>query len=211
MDGVTDTLKLYGKVKIGGNVIIGEYTVIGYRLKSPHEDNAVTVIEDNCIIGSHVIIYKGAQIGGGTNIDDFSRIGENVHIDKDCYVLYSAKIYDKVSINETSIIGGFICERAEIGKNVRIFGDLLHSHREPHLGWDDNINEESPIIEDCVFIGYGAKIIGGIRIQKNSYIAAGAVVTKNVPPKSIVKGINNILPYDARRSRLGQSQFFERC
>jgi acetyltransferase-like isoleucine patch superfamily enzyme len=210
MEAVPDTVKLYGKVKIGDKVIVGEYTIIGYGVKSPPHEEAVTIIGDECIIGSHIVIYKGAKIGGKTKIDDFCRIGEGIHLGQNCYVLYGAKIYDDVSIGENSIIGGFICERAKIGENVKIFGELLHSHKEPHLGWDDVI-EESPIIEDCVFIGFGAKIIGGIRIGRNSYIAAGAIVTKNVPSKSIVSCINNILPYNNWKGKLKKSQFFGGC
>ncbi len=211
MKGISDTTKLFGKVKIGKKVTIGEYTIIGYSTESPtHEERIVTIIGNECIIGSHVVIYCGAKIENKTKIDDFCRIGENVHICRNCYILYGAKIYDDVLIGENSIIGGFICERAKIGKNVRIFGELLHSHREPHLGWDDVI-EKSPIIQDRVFIGFGAKIIGRVEIGMHSYIVAGAIVTKDIPPKSIVSGINNIQFYNKWKGKLKKSQFFSRA
>lgn len=207
---IPKTAKLYGEVKIGDNVRIGDYTVIGIESasnKSSQESN-ITTIGDECIIGAHVIIYKGAIIDYRTKIEDFCKIGENVKIGSNCYILYGAKIYDDTEIGDSSIIGGFICERAKIGKNVRMFGELLHVHREPHLGWDDVI-EDSPIIEDNVFVGFGAKIIGRIKIEKYSYIAAGAILTKDVPPRSIVTGINSIVSYKDWKGQLKSSQFFK--
>lgn len=208
---IPDTVKMYGNVKIGKNCIIGEYSVIGYPYveseKSFKSRKNRTVIGNKSVIGSHVIIYEGTQIGDETRIEDFCRIGEKVIIGRGCYILYGAKIYDKTKIGDNCVIAGFCCERAKIGRKVRIFGELLHSHREPHLGWDD-VMEESPIIEDNVFIGFGAKIIGGIKIGRNSYITAGAIVTKNIPSKSIVSGVNNILPYNKWKGGLKKSQFF---
>jgi len=213
MSIIPDTVKIYGDVRIGQGCVIGEFSIIGYPYieskKSFNSRNIKTSIGDRSIIGSHVVIYSGAQIGDKTRIEDFCRIGKSVIIGKRCRILYGAKIYDEVIIGENCIIGGFCCERANIKNDVRLFGELLHSHREPHLGWDD-ITEESPIIEDRVFIGFEAKIIGGVKIQKNSYIAAGAIVTKDVPPKSIVTGVNNIFPYTEWKGKLRQSKFFKR-
>lgn len=214
MSTIPDTVKMYGDVRVGKKCIIGEYTIIGYRDVENEESfeckDIETSIGNKCIIGSHVVIYKGTQIGEGTKIEDFCRFGEEAIIGKHCYILYGAKIYDETEIGDNCIIAGFCCERAVVGNNVRLFGELLHSYREPHLGWDDVV-EESPRIDDCVVIGFGAKIIGGIKIDKNSYITAGAIVTKDVPPKSIVKGVNKIIPYQEWRGKLRYSQFFRRC
>lgn len=210
MREIPGTVKLYGKVKIGERVRIGDYTIIGlgsHLNEFINKYETTTMIGDECIIGSHVIINRGTNIGNKTKIEDFCKIGENVKIGVNCYILYGAKIYDDTKIGAGSIVGGFVCERAIIDNNVRMFGELLHVHREPHLGWDDVI-EESPVIENNVFIGFGAKIIGGIKIGKHSYIAAGAIVTKDVPSKSVVAGINKIVPYNKWNGKLRKSQFF---
>jgi acetyltransferase-like isoleucine patch superfamily enzyme len=50
-------------------------------------------------------------------------------------------------------------------------------------------NKAPVIIEDGAYIGAGATILMGVRVGKNSVIAAGAVVTKDVPPNTVVAGI----------------------
>jgi len=83
--------------------------------------------------------------------------------------------------------GLVINERVKIGKNVT----LLHGVT---LGQRDKISHEGkrlteyPIIEDEVWIGPHAIIVGGITIGKGSRIAGGAFVTDSIPPHSIVLG-----------------------
>lgn len=208
---IPDSVRIYGEVDFGEKCILGEYSIIGYPYveseKSFKTKGSRTIIGNKCIIGAYVIIYNGTKIGDRTSIEDYCRIGDHVKIGKNCRILYGAKIYDNSVVEDNSIIAGFCCDRAEIGKNVRLFGELIHPHREPHLGWDDII-EKSPVIEDHVFIGFGAKIIGGIKIGRNSYITSGAIVTKHVVPKSIVYGIDEIIPYSRWKGKLRKSEFF---
>lgn len=56
------------------------------------------------------------------------------------------------------------------------------------------VEEKPPFIEHNVVIGFNALVVGGIKIGHHSYVAAGAIVTKDVPPNSVVIGINKILP-----------------
>ena len=52
----------------------------------------------------------------------------------------------------------------------------------------DSVSKGAVIIEDEVWIGYGALILSGVTIGKGSIIAAGSVVTRDVPPYAIVGG-----------------------
>lgn len=213
MSMIPDTVKVYGDVEFGKKCILGEYCVVGYPYveseKSFESKSIKTSIGNKCIIGSHVVIYEGAKIGNETRIDDFCQIGEHVSIGKKCQILYGARLYGETEIGKGCIVAGFCCERAKLGNNVRLFGALLHSHREPHLAWDDVV-EKSPEVDDNVFIGFGAMVIGEIKIGKLSYVTAGAIVTKNVPPQSVVSGANKIDQYKNWTGDLKTSGFFKR-
>lgn len=97
---------------------------------------------------------------------------------------------------KTKISGGFtmthgwgivINGNAVIGKNVTLFNGVT-------LGQRDRINENGerftqyPVIEDEVWIGPHAVIVGGITIGKGSRIAGNAFVTESIPPYSTVAG-----------------------
>jgi acetyltransferase-like isoleucine patch superfamily enzyme len=72
-------------------------------------------------------------------------------------------------------------------------GNLIHSYALPHGGWDD-VNEPSPSILHHSVVGMGALVIGGVSVGPNSYVAAGAVVTKDVPPGHLAIGVDRVVP-----------------
>ena len=87
-------------------------------------------------------------------------------------------------------MGVVIGETSEIGKNVTIYHNVTLGGIAPSI----NANEQRevkrhPTLEDNVVVGSGAQILGPIKIGKNSLIGANAVVTKDVPEKSIMVGI----------------------
>lgn len=101
--------------------------------------------------------------------------------------------------SDTGISGGSICAAVSvkigkeclIGANVTIADTDFHSINPIGRRYNGNPPEISaaPIeIEDNVFIGTGVIILKGVRVGRNSVIGAGSVVTKDVPPDTIVAG-----------------------
>ncbi|WP_296611999.1 sugar O-acetyltransferase [Sphingomonas sp.] len=100
------------------------------------------------------------------------RVGRNVFINQNC------TIYD---------LGGVdIGDDVLIGPNVSIIttGHPLEPSRRR-----DGVTAAPIVIERNVWIAAGATIIGGVTVGENSVVAAGAVVTKDVPPNSLVAGV----------------------
>ncbi len=61
---------------------------------------------------------------------------------------------------------------------------------------------------DNAVIGFDALVIGPVKIGSNSYVCAGAIVSKNVPPNSVVYGVNKIVSYKSWNGNLSKSKFF---
>ena len=89
--------------------------------------------------------------------------------------------------NNVQIICG---QQIEIGDDVRIARDVIIRDTDAHEIIDGKHNKIAPIkIENHVWIGTRAIILKGVTIGDGSIIAAGAIVTKDVPARSIVAGI----------------------
>ena len=102
---------------------------------------------------------------------DEIRVGHNVFVNQNC------TFYDLGGLN--------IADNVMIGPNVNIItaGHPLEPSRRR------NITIGKPIvIERNVWIATGATIVGGVTIGENSVVAAGSVVTKHVPPNTLVGG-----------------------
>ena len=87
-------------------------------------------------------------------------------------------------------MGVVIGETSEIGDNVTIYHNVTLGGISPSINSNDQRNQKRhPTLQENVVVGSGAQILGPVVIGKNSLIGANAVVTKDVPDKSIMIGI----------------------
>ncbi|WP_440930054.1 serine O-acetyltransferase EpsC [Candidatus Pelagibacter sp.] len=87
-------------------------------------------------------------------------------------------------------MGVVIGETSKIGNNVTIYHNVTLGGVAPSINSNEQRNtKRHPTLEDNVVVGSGAQVLGPIIIGKNSLIGSNAVVTKDVPEKSIMAGI----------------------
>lgn len=99
--------------------------------------------------------------------------------------------FDSIPVFPHKYYGIFISNSAHIGKNVVIF----HQVTIGSVMTKGSKNIGAPTIEDDVYIGCGAKIIGNVRVGHHARIGANATVSKDVPPNSvtIMNGMESII------------------
>lgn len=120
----------------------------------------------------------GMQIGSGSTVHMGTRFYNPQHI----------VVGDDTVIGEGAVLDGR--EKLIIGNHVTIATDVM-MYNCAHDISDSNFSPKSApvVIEDYVFIGPRAIILPGVTIGKGAVVAAGAVVTKNVDPLTIVGGV----------------------
>ncbi|WP_295232997.1 DapH/DapD/GlmU-related protein [Sediminibacterium sp.] len=170
------SIYVHPSVRLGKNVKIGHGSCIGFG----EPDGTEIVIGDDVIIGAYCVIHFDVKIGSGCMLDHYCRISEEVEIGKNTRLLYGKHIYESVRIGENCIIGGHVADRTVIQDNVTYMGEIAHSHRDPTLDWDENV-EPSPIIYKGSFVGVNAILVGGIKVGPSAYIAAGEIARTDVP------------------------------
>lgn len=141
---------------------------------------------NNVKLGKDVKIYDFVNLYG-CHIDDGTKIGTFVEIQKNAFIGKNCKISSHT----------FICEGVHVGNGVFIGHNctFINDKYPRAVNADGSLQTEADwklvetIIEDGVSIGSSSTILCGIRIGKNAVIGAGAVVTKDVPPNVIVAGV----------------------
>lgn len=214
---ISSTVKILGDVTIGKNVVIHDFVTIYPKViiddsveifegailgKPPKGAKAIarkvsselktTIIGRESVISPNVVIYTDVKIGDGTLIGDNAsirehcRIGNNCIISRNVTINYNTNIGDFTKIMDCTVITG----NMKIGSHVFI-SVLVSTTNDNTMGLKgyDEAFVKGPTIDDYVKIGAGANILPGVRIGMGSIVAAGAVVTKNVPPKKLVMGM----------------------
>ena len=110
-------------------------------------------------------------------------VGDNFYIGKFSQIECDAEIGDNVIIaNKVALVGKYDHNYQQIGVPIRLASKISDND----YSWK-GLNEKV-IIEDDVWIGYGAIILSGVKIGKGSIVAAGSLITKDIEPFSIYGG-----------------------
>jgi UDP-N-acetylglucosamine diphosphorylase/glucosamine-1-phosphate N-acetyltransferase len=162
-----ETIFFSKDTKIGKNVTIEPYVVFGFKVKI---GNNVTIKSfshlENCKVENKVEVGPYARIRPGTILKEGSKVGNFVEIKKSI-------IGKKSKINHLSYVGD-----SDVGKSVNVGAGTITCNY-------DGVKKSKTKIKDNVFIGSNSSLVAPLKIEKDSVIGAGSVITKNVKPKSL--------------------------
>ena len=162
-----ETIFFSNDTKIGKNVIIEPYVVIGKKVKI---GNNVIIKSfshlESCRIENKVEIGPYARIRPNTILKEGSKIGNFVEVKK-------STVGKKSKVNHLSYIGD-----SQIGKSVNIGAGTITCNY-------DGIKKSKTKIKDNVFIGSNSSLVAPVTINKKSIVGAGSVITKSVKEKSL--------------------------
>jgi UDP-2-acetamido-3-amino-2,3-dideoxy-glucuronate N-acetyltransferase len=149
------------------------------------------VIGEGVLIGGHVIIHSGARIGPGARVGDHAQIREGAVVGAGSTVGSYVSVDPGVTIGERVSIqtrcyitgGTRIEDDVFVGPGVTLTNDnTMNRH-------GDEFEFEGPLLRQACRIGGGATICPGIEIGEEAFVAAGAVVSADVPPRTVVMGV----------------------
>jgi len=137
------------------------------------------VIDEGCKIGNDVKIWHFSHIMPGAEIGDNCNIGQNVVIAPGVILGKNVKVQNNVSIYE-----GVICDDDVFLGPSMVFTNVIN----PRSAVVRKNEYQQTIVKKGASIGANATIVCGNNIGEYSFIGAGAVVTKEIPPYALVIG-----------------------
>jgi len=162
-----ETIFFSEDTKIGKNVIIDPYVVIGRKVKIGNNVRIHSFCHlEYSKIDNNVNLGPYARLRPGTVLQKGARVGNFVEVKK-------SKIGKKSKINHLSYIGD-----ATIGNSVNVGAGTITCNY-------DGMKKSKTKIKNNVFIGSNSSLVAPITINENSVVGAGSVITKNVKKKSL--------------------------
>ncbi|HBH60994.1 MAG TPA: N-acetyltransferase [Nitrospiraceae bacterium] len=142
-------------------------------------------IADNVTLGNNVKLADFINLYGCA-IDDNSRIGAFVEIQKNAHIGKNCKIQSHTFICE----GVTLEDNVFVGHSVTFINDTYPRATNPDgvLKNEEDWHVAPTLVKKGASIGSGSTILGNVTIGEHAIIGAGSVVTKDVPPDTIVAG-----------------------
>lgn len=128
-----------------------------------------------------VMPFNQFDVGSGSTIEDFAvinngvgdvTIGDNTRIGIGCVIIGPVSIGNDIRLAQHVVVSGLNHGYTNISEPI----------------WKQKVTTKAIVIEDESWIGANSVIVSGVTIGKHSIVAAGSVVTKNVPPYCVVAG-----------------------
>jgi bifunctional UDP-N-acetylglucosamine pyrophosphorylase/glucosamine-1-phosphate N-acetyltransferase len=162
-----ETIFFSKDTKIGKNVTINPYVVIGRKVKIGNNVivNSFSHLE-GCKIKNKVEVGPYARLRPGTILEEGSKVGNFVEVKK-------SVIGKKTKVNHLSYIGD-----SELGEGVNIGAGTITCNY-------DGVKKSKTKIRDKVFVGSNSSLVAPVTIEEESIVGAGSVITKNVKKKSL--------------------------
>jgi UDP-2-acetamido-3-amino-2,3-dideoxy-glucuronate N-acetyltransferase len=183
---------------IGDNVRIDDHTVVGkLPMKAPlsaiteEQQLPACVIEDNVIVGTSVVIYRGcivrksvmvadlASVREMAEIGEFTIVGRGVTVENKVRIGKRCKLETEAYITALSVIE----DCCFIAPEVTFTNDNFLGRTKERFKYHKGVT-----IKRGARVGANVTVLPGITIQEDALVAAGSIVTRDVPARKIVMG-----------------------
>jgi acetyltransferase-like isoleucine patch superfamily enzyme len=175
----------------GDHAVVGKQPVLGSRSTAPREPLPPLELGTACTISTGAVVFAGTRLGNRVIIGDQAcvrercDIGNNVVIGRGSLVENDTVIGEGVSIQANAYVTAYTTIEDDV-----FIAPCVVTTNDNFMGRTERRHElrHGPTIRRGARIGGGAVILPGIEIGEEAFVGAGAVVVRDVAPRSVVVG-----------------------
>ena len=178
-------------VKVLENAIVGKQPLLSPRSTARDEPLPPTEIGDGTVVSTGAIVFAGSRIGARVILGDQSCVRERVTIGDDVVLGRGSLVENDTTVGSLTKIqaDAYITAYSTLEEHVFIAPRVVTTN-DNLMGRTERRHElvRGPTIRRGARVGGGAILLPGIEIGEEAFVGAGAVVTKDVPPRTVVVG-----------------------
>ena len=178
-------------VKVLEGAVVGKQPTLSPRSTAKRDPLAPTVIGDGTIVSTGAIVFAGSRIGARVILGDQSCVRERVEIGDDVVLGRGSYIENDTTVGALTKIQAeaYITAYSTLEDNVFIAPCVVTTNDNYMGRTEKRLSEmKGPTIRRGARVGGGAILCPGVEIGEEAFVGAGAVVTKDVPPRTLVVG-----------------------
>jgi acetyltransferase-like isoleucine patch superfamily enzyme len=178
-------------VRVLENAVVGKQPSLGASSTAKRDPLPPTTIGDGTVISTGAIVFAGSSIGAGCIVGDQSCIRERVTMADDCILGRGSLIENDSTVGAGTRIQAeaYITAYSTLEEDVFIAPCVVTTN-DNFMGRTEKRKSlmKGPTIRRGARVGGGAILLPGIEVGEEAFVGAGAVVTKDVPPRKLVVG-----------------------
>jgi acetyltransferase-like isoleucine patch superfamily enzyme len=178
-------------VRVLENAVVGKQPSLGASSTAKRDPLPPTAVGDGTVISTGAIVFAGSSIGAGCIVGDQSCIRERVTMADNCILGRGSLIENDTTVGAGTRIQAeaYITAYSTLEEDVFIAPCVVTTN-DNFMGRTERRKSlmKGPTIRRGARVGGGAILLPGIEVGEEAFIGAGAVVTKDVPPRKLVVG-----------------------
>lgn len=178
--------------RVGDHAVLGKPPQLGgASTVKPQDEGSPLTVGQGVRIGAHATVCCGSKLGPGVTVGDYALVRERVTVGADSLIGSYVVVENDVTIGRSTKIQtkAYITALTKIGDHVFISPCVITTN-DNYLGRTEERfkYKGGPVIERGARVGAGAVILPNVVIGREAFVAAGSVVTRDVPEKKLVMG-----------------------
>jgi acetyltransferase-like isoleucine patch superfamily enzyme len=178
-------------VRVLENAVVGKQPVLSPRSTTKREPLPPAEIGDGTIVSTGAIVFAGTQVGARVILGDQSCVRERVRLGDDVVLGRGALVENDTTVGAMTRIQAeaYITAYSTLEEHVFVAPCVVTTN-DNFMGRTERRHQlmRGATIRRGARVGGGAILCPGIEIGEEAFVGAGAVVTKDVPPRAVVVG-----------------------
>jgi acetyltransferase-like isoleucine patch superfamily enzyme len=178
-------------VKVLEHAVVGKQPVLSPRSTARREPLPPAAIGDGTVVSTGAIVFAGASIGARVILGDQSCVRERVTLGDDVVLGRGSLVENDTTVGALTVIqaGAYVTAYSTLEERVFIAPCVVTTN-DNFMGRTEKRHEliAGPTIRRGARVGGGAVLCPGVEIGEEAFVGAGAVVTRDVPPRVVVVG-----------------------
>jgi UDP-2-acetamido-3-amino-2,3-dideoxy-glucuronate N-acetyltransferase len=179
------------RCRIEDGAVLGKRPRLGPNSTAPRDELQRLQLGDEAVICANAVVYAGTHVGAGAIVGDQSQVRERVLVGPGAVIGRGSGVDNDVRIGAGTRIQSncYLAAHALIESDVFLGPGVVTTN-------DDTIGRRrpdeplhGPIVRRRARIGAGVVLTPGVEVGEEAFIAAGAVVTRDVAPRGVVMGV----------------------
>lgn len=179
------------RVRVQDGVVLGKPVALGARSRASTAPPDPLVVEASATICAGAVVLAGARIGAGALIGDQAHVRERSFIGERSVIGRGSAVDNDVTVGARVKVqtGCYLTARTTVEDDVFLAPGVTttNDHTMGRHGSEHELR--GPTLRRACRVGGGAVLLPGVEVGEEAFVAAGAVVVRDVPARAVVMGV----------------------